>query len=266
MTTSAFSTNWLLAANGQLPKLTLVGAGPGDPELITIKAVKTLQTADVVLYDALVDPVLLEHAPKAKHIFVGKRAGRHYLPQDAINQLIVESAFQYGHVVRLKGGDPFVFGRGQEELEFAAAQGIQGTYIPGISSAIAVPGLAGIPLTNRGTNESFWVTTGTTSCGVLSADIALAAQSTATVVVLMGMGKLEEIICLFKEYRGADLPVAIIQNGSREDEKSVFGTLDDIAQKVKERGVGAPAIIVLGEVVAHSVSSDLPLRGAVSIL
>lgn len=265
MTTSVFSTNWLLAASGKAPRLTLVGAGPGDPELITLKAIKALQAADVVLYDALVDPVLLEYAPQAKHLFVGKRAGHHYMPQDAINELIVTSAMQYGHVVRLKGGDPFVFGRGQEELEYAAAYGINGNYVPGISSAIAVPGLAGIPLTNRGTNESFWVTTGTTSCGVLSADIALAAQSTATVVVLMGMSKLEEIVRLFMVHRRADLPVAIIQNSSRENERTVYGTLDDISLKVKESGIGAPAVIVLGEVVAHSLWSRTSLTKTVTL-
>jgi len=231
-------------------RLSLVGAGPGDPELITLKAIKALQTADAVLYDALVDPILLDYAPNAVKLFVGKRAGHHYMPQDKINQLIVESAFQYGHVVRLKGGDPFIFGRGQEELEFAAAFDIPSTYVPGISSSIAVPGLAGIPLTTRGTNESFWVTTGTTSCGVLSSDIALAAQSSATVVVLMGIGKLAEIVNIFRQHRGADLPVAIIQNGSRENEASVFGTLANIEERMTEEGIGAPAIIVLGEVVS----------------
>lgn len=235
---------------GNEPRLSLVGAGPGDPELITLKAINALKTADAVLYDALVDPALLDYAPNAVRLFVGKRAGQHYLAQEKINQLIVESAFQYGHVVRLKGGDPFIFGRGQEELEYAAAFDIPTTYIPGISSSIAVPGLAGIPLTTRGTNESFWVTTGTTSCGVLSSDIPLAAQSTATVVVLMGIGKLAEIVEIFRQHRGSDLPVAIIQNGSRENEASVFGTLIDIQELMTKGGIGAPAIIVLGEAVS----------------
>jgi uroporphyrin-III C-methyltransferase len=253
MTITSFSPDWNRTVNGQQPKLTLVGAGPGDPELITLKAIKALKAADVVLYDALIDPVLLDYAPSAMKIFVGKRSGQHYMPQDAINELIVSSAFQYGHIVRLKGGDPFIYGRGQEELEFAALHGIAGTYIPGISSSIAVPGLAGIPLTTRGVNDSFWVTTGTTSCGVLSEDIVLAAQSKATVVVLMGMSKLAEIVQIFSQHRYQHLPVAVIQNGSTEKEMSVFGILSDIEAQVKESGLGAPAIIVLGEVVSRSV-------------
>lgn len=238
----------------QKARLTLVGAGPGDPDLITYKAVKVLQTADVVLYDALVDKSLLEHAPDAQHIYVGKRAGQHYMSQLEINRMIVDMAVQYGHVVRLKGGDPFIFGRGQEELAFAAEFHIPTTYVPGISSSIAVPGLAGIPLTSRGVNESFWVTTGTTSCGVLSSDIPLAAQSTATVVILMGMGKLAEIVNIFKLYRNEELPIAVIQSGSTPKEKKVFGNLSNIEERVRESGVSTPAIIILGEVVAHSKS------------
>lgn len=235
-------------------RLTLVGAGPGDPELITYKAVKALQSANVILYDALIDKSLLEHAPDAIHIYVGKRAGQHYMSQLEINRKIVEMAFAHGHVVRLKGGDPFIFGRGQEELAFAAEFKIPTTYIPGISSSIAVPGLAGIPLTSRGVNESFWVTTGTTSCGVLSEDVPLAAQSTATVVVLMGMSKLSEIVQIFKQYRCEDLPVAVIQSGSTPNEKKVFGNLSNIEKRVSEQQLGTPAIIILGEVVAYSKS------------
>ncbi|HUH73988.1 MAG TPA: uroporphyrinogen-III C-methyltransferase [Chitinophagales bacterium] len=235
-------------------RLSLVGAGPGDPDLITYKAVKVLQNADVVLYDALVDKNLLQHAPHVEHIYVGKRAGDHNMTQLEINRLIVEVALKYGHVVRLKGGDPFIFGRGYEELAFAAEFHIPTTYIPGISSAIAVPGLAGIPLTNRGDNESFWVTTGTTSLGHLSADIALAAQSSATVVILMGMSKLSQIVQIFKNYRYEDLPIAVIQSGSTPKEKKVFGNLKNIEERVLQGQLSTPAIIVLGEVVAHSKS------------
>lgn len=235
-------------------RLSLVGAGPGDPDLITYKAVKVLQTANVVLYDALVDISLLQHAPNVEHIFVGKRAGQHYSTQLEINRLIVEMALKHGHVVRLKGGDPFIFGRGQEELTFAAEFHIPTTYIPGISSAIAVPGLAGIPLTNRGDNESFWVTTGTTSLGHLSTDIPLAAQSSATVVILMGMSKLAQIVEIFKNYRYEDLPIAVIQSGSTPNEKKVFGNLKNIEERVVQSQLSTPAIIVLGEVVSHSKS------------
>lgn len=240
--------------NPQKARLSLVGAGPGDPDLITYKAVKVLQTANVVLYDALVDVNLLQHAPNVPHIYVGKRAGQHNMTQLEINRLIVEMALKHGHVVRLKGGDPFIFGRGYEELAFAAEFHIPTTYIPGISSAIAVPGLAGIPLTNRGDNESFWVTTGTTSLGKLSTDIPLAAQSSATVVILMGMSKLSEIVKIFKDYRYDDLPIAVIQSGSTPNEKKVFGNLKNIEERVLQSQLTTPAIIVLGEVVSRSKS------------
>ena len=180
-----------------LPKLSVVGAGPGDPELITIKAVNTLKSAKVVLYDALINRELLEYAPQAEHIFVGKRKDKHRYSQDEINELIVKYALERGHVVRLKGGDPFIFGRGSEEINYAKSRGLETAVVSGITSAAAVPANVGIPLTQRGTAESFWVITGTTSQKKLSDDVRLAAQSTATVVILMGMGKLGEIVRIF---------------------------------------------------------------------
>jgi uroporphyrin-III C-methyltransferase len=230
-------------------KLILVGAGPGDPELISLKGIKALQQADVVMYDALVSEELLAHAPYAVKIFCGKRAGTHYMKQDEINQLIVANAEKYGCVVRLKGGDPFIFGRGQEELEYAELHSITTEIIPGISSATALATLRQIPLTKRGITESVWITTGTTSCGNLSDDIELAAQSTATVVILMGIGKLEEIIEVFKNYKSEHYPVAIIQNGTLPDEKVVCGKLSDIRQKVLDEHITSPAVIIIGEVV-----------------
>ena len=157
-----------------IPFLSLVGAGPGDPELITLKATKAISSADVILYDALANEELLEYAsPKAIKKFVGKRFGCHALSQQEINNLIIEYAFSHGHVIRLKGGDPFVFGRAHEEIEAARNAGINVQVIPGISSAIAVPASQMIPLTCRGINESFWVTTGTTQSGEISNDIKL---------------------------------------------------------------------------------------------
>ena len=235
------------------PKVTLVGAGPGDPELITLKAVFALNKADVVLYDALIDPVLLKHAPEtALKIFVGKRVGKHSQPQEDTNQLCVSLAKKHGHVVRLKGGDPFVFGRGAEEIEYVEAFGIPTEMIPGITSAIAVPASAGIPVTKRGVSESFWVVTGTTSAGELSKDLALAAQSTATVVVLMGTKKLGEIVQVYRKFGKNDLPIAIIQSGTTREEKIVAGYISDIEQKAKEAKAEAPAIIIIGEVVRES--------------
>ncbi|NEU67363.1 uroporphyrinogen-III C-methyltransferase [Spirosoma agri] len=232
-------------------KLTLVGAGPGDPDLITVKGIRALQQADVVMYDALVHPDLLDHCrPDALKVYVGKRRGAYSCVQEDINPLIVHYAQQYGHVVRLKGGDSFVFGRGYEEIEFARQYGIETAVIPGISSSYAVPASAGIPLTTRGLSESFWVVTGTTKAGQLSTDLRLAAQSSATVVVLMGMHKLAEIMAVFAEVGKTDTPVAIIQNGTLPDERTVVGNVQTILEKVTESGVGNPAIIVVGEVAA----------------
>ena len=237
----------------QIPKLTLVGAGPGDKDLITVKGIKALADADVVLYDALVNKELLNYAPaSAKNIFVGKRAGMHYLQQHEINRLIVKYARSHGHVVRLKGGDPFVFGRGLEEVEHATANGIEANVVPGISSALSVPAMQNIPLTHRGVSDSFWVVTGTTKSGALSADLKLAAQSNATVVILMGMKKLHEIMEVFKIYNKQNTSVAIVQNGSRSDEKLGVGTVATISEIAREKGLSSPAIIIIGEIVRHA--------------
>lgn len=232
-------------------KLTVVGAGPGDVELITLKAIKTLGNADVVLYDALVDPALLQYAPTAEHIFVGKRKGCYTYHQEQINELIVSRARTHGHVVRLKGGDPFVFGRGAEEMEYAAKHGLSVAMVPGLSSSVAVPALQDIPVTKRGATESFWVITGTTKHHKLSADVALAAKSNATVVILMGMGKLSKIVELFKNEGKSEMPIAIIQNGTQENEKVGVATVQSIEAEVARQELSNPAIIIIGEVVRH---------------
>ena len=232
-------------------KLTVVGAGPGDLDLITLKGIKALQSADVVLYDALVDAELLEYAPNAEHIFVGKRKGCYRYQQEQINDLIVQRASQGFHVVRLKGGDPFVFGRGAEEMEFAAKKGLDVAVVPGISSSVSVPASQNIPVTKRGAAESFWVITGTTKEHKLSTDVALAAKSNATVVILMGMSKLGEIMELFKQEGKENIPVAIIQNGTTDKEKVGIGTVASIENKAKEQQLANPAIIIIGEVVNH---------------
>ncbi|WP_158728852.1 MULTISPECIES: uroporphyrinogen-III C-methyltransferase [unclassified Flavobacterium] len=235
------------------PIVTLVGAGPGDPDLLTIKGAKALAEADVVLYDALANEEILTYAPKKSiKIFVGKRKGCHEYSQDQINQLIVDNALTYGHVVRLKGGDPFIFGRGSEEIDFIESFGIPTSVVPGISSSIAVPAYQGISLTKRGVSESFWVITGTTSDRKLSNDVALAAQSSATVVILMGMSKLTQIIDLFQKESKGETPVAIIQNGTTVQEKIGVGTINTIEQVVVKQQLSSPAIIVIGEVVKES--------------
>ena len=155
-------------------------------------------------------------------------------------------------MVRLKGGDPFVFGRGLEEVEHATAYGIETNVVPGISSALSVPAMQNIPLTHRGVSDSFWVVTGTTKSGALSADLKLAAQSNATVVILMGMKKLHEIMEVFKIYNKQNTSVAIVQNGSRPDEKLGVGTVATISEIAREKGLSSPAIIIIGEIVRHA--------------
>lgn len=234
------------------PKVTLIGAGPGDPDLITVKGVKALAKAKVVLYDALINRELLAYAPTAEKIFVGKRKGFHRYSQDEINELIVKNAFEYGDAVRLKGGDPFVFGRGSEEIDYIESFGIETEVISGISSSMAVPASQGISLTKRGVSESFWVITGTTSERKLSNDVSLAAKSTATVVILMGMSKLNEIVAIFKKNNKSEVPTAIIQNGTTKNEKLGLGTIDTIEEVVAQKQLSSPAIIVIGEVVKES--------------
>ncbi|MEY4986580.1 MAG: hypothetical protein RL567_359 [Bacteroidota bacterium] len=234
------------------PRLTVVGAGPGDPELITLKAIKAIASAQAVLYDALVDKSLLEHCSEnCEQIYVGKKPGESH-SQTAINELIVEKAYALGHVVRLKGGDPFVFGRGQEEIEFAKSYGLLTGYIPGISSSYAAAGAADIPLTVRGVNESFWVMTGTKSDGSLSEDLKLGLQSSATLVILMGMNKLGEIAALCQQFGKGEISAAIIQNGTMANQRIGISTAAELENLAKKEDLRNPAIIVIGEVVRHA--------------
>ncbi|MFD1820007.1 uroporphyrin-III C-methyltransferase [Pseudarcicella hirudinis] len=240
-----------------IPKLTVVGAGPGDPDLITMKAVKVLQSADVVLYDALIAEEILSYCkPGAEKIYVGKRPGESH-SQDSINFLIVEKAYMHGHVVRLKGGDPFIFGRGQEEIEYARQFDLETAYVPGISSSVAAAGYAGIPMTARGVSESFWVITGTKSDGSLSSDLATALQTTATIVILMGMNKLWQIAEVCEDMGKGNLPVAIIQNGTTKQEKTGLGLARNLPEIAKENKLSNPAVIVLGEVVRYADTTEI---------
>lgn len=232
------------------PKVSLVGAGPGNPELLTLKAVKAINSANVILYDALVNPEILKHASKETLVvYVGKRNHAHTFSQDEINTLIVNYAYTHGHVVRLKGGDPFVFGRGQEELNYVQAFNIETEVVPGISSSIGVPALAGIPITHRGASESFWVITGTTKTNELSEDVKQAVNTNATIVILMGVSKLKEIVELYQKEGKNNTAIALIQNGSLETEKVVTGIIDNIVNEAEKGKIGAPAVIVIGEVV-----------------
>ncbi len=234
-----------------VPRISLVGAGPGDPELITLKGLKALQSADVVLYDALIDETLLDYAPKsALKIFVGKRAGKHALLQQDINQLMVDSAQQFGHVVRLKGGDPFVFGRGYEELLYAGQYQIPIQYIPGISSSTSLGPLQGIPLTHRSCSQGFMIMTATQANGKLSDDLAKAVRCNATLIVLMGYKKLAEITALYIEAGKASTPLAIIENGSTPKEKVILTRADEAMRQLEHEQITGPVLLIFGEVVA----------------
>ena len=231
-------------------KLSLIGAGPGDPDLISVKGLRILEKVPVVLYDALVHPDLLDAtSPGTILVPVGKRGGKQSMDQAHIHKLIVEYVFQYGHVARLKGGDPFVFGRGHEEMLFAQAYGIEVEIIPGISSTLAAPTTHQIPVSRRGISESFWVLTGMTRKREVSRDIKLAAQSTATMVIVMGMRNLAEIVGICRHYRTANTPVAVIQSATLASERIALGSLNDIEQEVSRMGLGSPAVIVIGDVV-----------------
>ena len=228
-------------------KVTLVGAGPGAVDLITLRGINALKEAKVVLYDALVDERLLDYAEGAVLVYVGKRGGQPSFTQEQINQLIVSHALIYGKVVRLKGGDPFIFGRGLEEIEFAERNGIETEVVPGISSSTGLTATKGISLTQRGIADGFWVLTASLKGGRWNEDLALAAQSDSTIVVLMGVKRLSQIVEEFKASGKEKLPVMIIQNGSLPTEKVVQGRVDNILRIAEENQIGAPAIIVLGE-------------------
>jgi uroporphyrin-III C-methyltransferase len=205
----------------------------------------------VVLYDALANPELLKTAPAdALKINVGKRANKHRYSQAEINLMAVGYAFSHGHVVRLKGGDPFIFGRGQEELQYAEAFGIETVVVPGLSSSTALSGLQGVPLTHRHYSQGFWVLTATTKHGTLPDDFYLAAQSNSTLVILMGLRKLSQIVQLLQQQGKATTPVMVIQNGSLPNEKVALGTVETIERAVAEQELSTPAIIVVGAVVA----------------
>ncbi len=234
------------------PKVTLVGAGPGSPDLITIRGLRALQECNAVLYDALVSEELLEQlSASVKKVYVGKRCSEHSLKQDDINRLLVETAFQYGAVVRLKGGDPFVFGRATEEISYVESFGIPVLVVPGVSSALAVPSNQGIPMTSRGISSSFWVMTATKRDGSFSEDLQHAARSATTMVILMGVRKLRQIAQEVSKYRGSMMPIALIQNGTKANESCTITTLGAIPDIADTLDSTQPGIIVIGNVVAE---------------
>lgn len=239
-------------------KLTLVGAGPGDKDLITLKGIKAIQKAKVVFYDALANTELLDYAQKdSLKIYVGKRGGQASFDQDKINQLIVSYAMIYGEVVRLKGGDPFIFGRGYEEIVFAEKNGLETEVVPGISSSTGLTAVNKISLTQRGIADGFWVLTASKIGNAFNDDIALAAQSNSTVVILMGVKKLKQIVTVYSGFGKNVLPVMIIQNGSLPNQKIVRGEIKNITHLAEVNQIEAPAIIVIGEVLKYKEQQEL---------
>jgi uroporphyrinogen III methyltransferase/synthase len=234
-------------------KVFLVGAGPGDPGLITVKGLRLLQEAEVVIYDFLANPALLKHiSPKAEVLYVGKKGGDHTMPQNEINRLIVEKAWAGKKVVRLKGGDPFIFGRGGEEAEELAQAHIPFEIVPGVTSAIAVPAYAGIPLTHRRYNTSVAFFTGhedPTKEGP-SKDLDKKMAGAETLVFLMGVKNLPSIVeKVIRQGLDPETPAALIRWGTTPKQKTVTGTLRTIARKAEEAGLTPPAIFIIGKVV-----------------
>ncbi len=231
-------------------KVYLTGAGPGDIELMTVKALRVVKEADVVIYDRLANPDILEEAKDGcEFVYVGKEDGRHIMPQDEINEVIYQNALKYENVVRLKGGDPFVFGRGGEEALYLHERDIKFEIIPGITSAISAPAYAGIPVTHRGVAVSFRVVTGHESPNKKVSQIPWNNFKTDdTIVFLMGLHNLAKISKKLQEIgKSADYPVAVISRGTTKDQSVVVGTLDTIVSKAKD--VPTPALIVVGKVV-----------------
>jgi len=234
-------------------KVYLVGAGPGDPGLITVKGLTCLQQADVVIYDRLVDEAILQETrSEAEKIYVGKASNHHTLEQEMINQLLIQKAHEGKVVVRLKGGDPFVLGRGGEEAEALTKSHIPFIVVPGVSSAVAVPAYAGIPVTHRGISSSFTVVTGHKASESGESDIAWdkLSASTDTLVILMGIGNLAHVVDqLIKNDKSPLTPVAVITHGTTGRQRCVTGTLQDITSKVRRKKLQPPSVVVMGDVV-----------------
>jgi len=222
----------------------LVGAGPGDPDLITVKGIKALKKADVVVYDRLANDEILDYTKNAELIYVGKKSGEHYKKQDEINQILVDQAKTHDVVVRLKGGDPFVFGRGGEEMLTLLENGIDVEFIPGVTSAIGVPTSAGLPVTHRGVATSLTVVTGHEDPTKPNKQVKWNFNSD-TLVILLGVGLLKKNIKEIMKHKDPKTPVCVIENGTMSDQKIITGTLEDITNN----DINTPAIVIVGQVV-----------------
>jgi uroporphyrin-III C-methyltransferase/precorrin-2 dehydrogenase/sirohydrochlorin ferrochelatase len=230
-------------------RVVLVGAGPGDPDLITVRGAEVLSRADVVVYDRLAPPALLHRAPaSAERVYVGKEPGRSAMAQPEIDRLLVERARRGQMIVRLKGGDPFVFGRGGEEALACVRAGVPFEVVPGVSAALAAPAYAGIPVTHRGMAQSFAVVTGSTALGG-GVDLERVATATDTLVILMAAGRLAETCGALVDYgRPSDEPAAIVRWAATAEQRTVIGTLTDLPAMAAEARIGPPATLVVGPV------------------
>ncbi len=242
------------AAKAGVGRVALVGAGPGDPELLTLRAARLIAEAEVLVFDHLVTAdVLTLAAPTVERVYVGKKAGSHTLPQEDINQLLIRLAQSGRSVVRLKGGDPFVFGRGGEELEDLVAAGIPFEVVPGITAACGVAAYAGIPLTHRDHAQSVVFATGHVKPGGPDADWLALARPRQTTVIYMGVGAMGDLCAgLIAHGRGADTPAALVENGTTRAQRVVTGTLATLPNKARWAAVKPPALLIVGEVVALS--------------
>lgn len=231
-------------------RVSLVGAGPGDPDLLTVRAVDRLKSADVIFHDGLVPPAVLALAPQARHVSVARRTGPKALSQDEVNRMMTSAARSGARVVRLKSGDPFVFGRGGEEVRALADAGVPVDVVPGVTTALGAPTLAGIPVTHRGVASGFLVVSGHDR-DVYGPLLAAVVPGTITIVVLMGMAERAGIqAALVDAGWRPDTPVAIVMNASRPDEHSWFGTLADLAIGRERAPLQGAGVIVIGSVVA----------------
>ena len=239
------------ATAAQTGRVYLVGAGPGDPELLTLRAVRLLQQTDVIVYDHLVSDAVLQFVrADAQRIYAGKRRNEHTLRQQQINALLVELARSGKHVVRLKGGDPFIFGRGGEELQALAEHGIAFEVVPGVTAASGVASYAGIPLTHRDFAQSCLFVTGHLKDGTADLDWPALVRPRQTVVIYMGLGGLPQICRQMMAHgASADLPVAVVQDGSIASQKVVTGTLADMPERVAQAALVSPCLTIIGEVV-----------------
>jgi len=237
--------------DGPVGEVYLVGGGPGDPDLLTFRALRLMQQADVIVHDRLISKQVLDLCRRdAERIYVGKERDNHALPQDDINMLLVKLAKQGKRVCRLKGGDPFIFGRGGEEIETLAAEGVNFQVVPGITAAIGMSSYAGIPLTHRDYSQSVTFVTGHLKDGTMNLNWTALAQPSQTVVFYMGLKGLE-VICeqMIKHGRSPDTPMALVQQATTPRQKEFIGTLGTMSKVIAKETIKPPTLIVVGEVV-----------------